>query len=336
MGSFQYNMALAARAPQQAPESLASWTVHTVAAGEDTLREELQRLFQAEVEALREAEDVLRRLEYGGGDSLYRWCEQTVRDTEAYAPYHRYAMCMISAAEGDTADLELALALTRDLRCFSMHLLRLWPGRGDHLQAGLRTALLAGPATHEEEAWAFLECALEMDLHIFRALSAAASGYLPDSSRPVEDGLRVMSAQLGGPLAACAAGSRQLLAPGGMLGRMDSMLTGWEGPSADRRAVLRLRAGLLSGACCLAATVEGDSRPVDLYESAMAPVVEEMLAMEGRDRAERSLRDAVSRQERFMARLPDPGLGIATRQECRRRIDWLLDSLDTPVPSASM
>jgi len=324
--SLQYNMALAMRGSGLPSDSLMRVTLDIMAPAGDSLLARMERMLQAEAEASEGAEALLGRLERG--EDVYAECTELLSRTEAYAPFHRYARCVSCARSGDTAALEEARKLTWDLRCLSLPLLQLWPGHGDHLLAGVQMAMAAGPDSHLEDLEAFLNCALELDLRAYRAFSSARSSCLRRPQCGV-DTLEWIALEIGGPMAGrLLAECDELMPPGGMLARMDQLLSG-----QASAAVLELRAGLLCKAFCLAMASGAPREEIDAaYRESVAGIAAELASIPGGGDIGPTMEAAALRQRGFLAGALDEAQAGRLLDECLLRTRDALSALGEEQP----
>jgi len=324
--SLQYNMALALRETGLPSDSLVRVTLDIMAPVGDSLLVRMERMLQAEAEASEGAEELLGRL--ARGEDVYAECTDLLSRTGAYAPFHRYARCVSCARSGDTAALEEARKLTWDLRCLSLPLLQLWPGHGDHLVAGVQMAIAAGPDSHLDDLEAFFNCALELDLRAYRAFSSARSSCLRRPQSGI-DTLERIAVEIGGPMAGrLLVECDELMPPGGMLARMDRLLSG---PASA--SVLELRAGLLCKTFCLAMASGAPRQEINAaYREAITGIAAELASIPGGGDIGPAMEAAVLRQRGFLAGALGDARAEGLLDECLLRTRDALSALNEEQP----
>ncbi len=191
----------------------------------DTLPPALGELFlpgiQSEIRLAGEGEALLARVGSGPDDLLYGISLDAVRNSGAFAPFHRYALCCLSSTPGDPYLQDVMASLNLILVGFAPHRVLAWPGEGDHFVLGVRMGLEACPANTElleqlfDDAWL-------MDCFLSSSLRYANGSYAVGSQRPLVDSILEFWVKLGGPSASLASGLRTglPLVPGGIMNGM--------------------------------------------------------------------------------------------------------------------
>lgn len=334
--SARCNLALVLEANAGPAEELIAENLQILSECGDSLLLEIGVMLNAEARIAPSARSLMRRLEAEANrDSLALECRRVVSESGAFAPHHRHALTLLAAETGDTTALKPAVELAECCGGLSLQLVQLWPGDGEFLEAGLQLAVAAGPQTHLREMQTFMEVALKMDMQLATTLKAAFGSSVYDSCGPAVVRLEILARGVGGPAAGRrAVGTGLLLAPGGMLQRMDSALATATGAEGDMEALLQARAGLLSACLCIALRESSDSAEATAsYREAMKPVAAGLVELGGLDYAAESIEQAIWGRRRFLGEaLADDEAARSLCETCSRSTLPILEAATVPQP----
>lgn len=286
----------------------------------DTLAPALGEVFlggmQREIRLAGEGETLLARIGTGTEDGLYGISLDAVRNSGAFAPYHRYALCSLSASPRDRYLQDVMRSLSWTLVGFVSHRALAWPGRGDHLILGVRMGLETCPVDMElleqlfDDAW-FMDCFLSSCLNY--AMGSYASGAQP----ALVDSTHGFWVKLGGPCASLASGLRVdlPLVPGGI---MHQMLLALESAASSHPDSTELRLFLIrqrfrAGSMDFAgrAVLQGREGLHD-YDSVIVTLVDTLAATLGPETARKRVSELLSRETVFLGGITgDPGVSAS-------------------------
>ncbi len=239
-------LALCSHESAQAADTLASVYVASL----DTLPEGIVALVrpavQSELQLAAESRRILEDVNSGTDQSLQERCREVVENSPAFAPYHRYALCALSAESGDPGTGVLLGELSLALREFGWHRVLAWPGRGEHLVFGAMIAL-EGDSADMGLLEQLFDDALIIDNTLYSSLSFARQAYVLHHEPTRVDSVHDFWVGLGGPCASGVSGLRGALplVGGGVLDRMygivDSMSSSHPDSTLLRVFLLRQR-----------------------------------------------------------------------------------------------
>lgn len=284
--------------------------------------------FQDEIELAGDGEALLSRISSGSTDGLYSICLDAVSSSGAYAPYHRYALCVLSDSPRDRHLQDIMRSLSWNLVEFAPHRMPAWPGRGDHFVLGVRMGLETCPANMEllerlfDDAW-FMDCFLSSCLNY--AMGSYASGSPPS---PVDSTFKIW-VKLGGPLASIASGLRSStpLVPGGIMHGMLETVMSAAGSRPDSIELWffllgqRFRTGSMD---LVSRAVPRGREGLLEFDSTMVGLIDNLVVAMGRETALEGCSRLLSRETGYLEGVAgDPRVSVAAGEYRSSLIEML-------------
>ncbi len=283
----------------------------------DTLPPALGELFlpgiQSEIRLAGEGEALLARIGSGPDDLLYGISLDAVRNSGAFAPCHRYALCCLSSTPGDPYLQDVMASLNRILVGFAPHRVLAWPGGGDHFILGVRMGLEACPVNMElleqlfDDAWL-------MDCFLSSSLSYARGSYVTGSQPALVDSTFQFWVKLGGPSASLASGLRTglPLVPGGIMNEMLRAVESAAGshPDSTELRLFLLRQRFRIGSMDFGSrTIPSGREGLSGFDSVMVGLADTLVSTIGPEAALARCSGLLSRETLFLEGITgDPGV----------------------------